>query len=105
MFAVVEGEVVEKRMEKAQIWLDLPVIALELVAGVATVDQIIVTIISAMNVGLKVVNGHFRAHVRFVDAPVTAAKIIAKARGLTQNASHQGRPTALKSRHFSASMA
>src|SRR5262249_17772985 len=105
LFAKMESVVVEERMEEKQIRFCLPVIPLELVAGVAAIDQIIETVVSGVNAGLKVVNGHFRADVGFADAAVAAAEIVSNANRLAQGTPHQERPAALRIRDFSASIA
>lgn len=88
LFVIMESEVVDQRMEKAQIRLHPPLVAFEFITGMATVDQIIETILSAMNAGQKVVNGHFRAYIGFTNAAIPAPKVMANTDRLAQGTSH-----------------
>ena len=51
--------VIEERIEETQVWLGKPVIPFEFIAGMATIDEIVRIVISALTLRLNVVNRKF----------------------------------------------
>jgi hypothetical protein len=81
-------EVISERMQYSAGRVQFPVVALELVAGVARINPVTRLVRTTARLGLKVIDRQFRADIAFPDAAIPTAKAIKLAKRQSFVGSH-----------------
>ena len=105
LFAQMLRKTIKKWMQKDEIGFGLPVITLELIARMTTINKVVEVIRSSVSARLKVVKGSFRANIILTYPAIATTKFITATHCLPQLFSHDQKITALRTRDFSASRA